>query len=267
MKRRNKWNRVAAFLAALILMTLSVCQAVFAGESAGIDPEKLVQLDIDLEASDRIVTVSLYPVGTWDGSTGKYVLTGSFAGSGASLDVRDEAAMRASADQLKAFAGQNGISAAASRTTEQGKTTFENLPHGLYLVCQNRGSSDNATMTSFLVTLPILDAETHQWNYRVDSRPKSEKDSTDRPGGGDGGSSGGGSGPSGGGTTTGGPGVVSTVDPLVIPEEQVPLANLPIFEMLPKTGDTTNLMLWAALMSGSALALAVLFAVGKRMEK
>lgn len=259
---------MAAFLAALMLMTLSVCQSVFAEETAGIDPEKLAQLDIDLEAADRTVTVSVYPVGIWDGSTGKYVLTDAFAGSGASLDVLDESAMRTSADQLKAYANQNGIQPQATAATAQGKTTFENLPQRLYLVCQNKGTSDNATMTSFLVTLPGLDPETHAWNYHVTSAPKSVKDTT-KPGGnnsGNSGSSGGDSGPSGGGSTTGGPGVVATVDPLVIQEEPVPLAS-PILELLPKTGDTTNLMFWAVLMSVSSLALLVLMAVGRRMDQ
>ena len=50
MKRMKKKNKMAAFLAAVILMTMSVCQGAFAGETAGIDPVRLVTLTTELEA-------------------------------------------------------------------------------------------------------------------------------------------------------------------------------------------------------------------------
>lgn len=84
-----------------------------------------------------------------------------------------------------------------------------------------------------------------------------------------GGGGGGGSRPT-GGSTSGGPGVIS--DSLVpLDGADVPLAGImdnpvPLFGMLPKTGDTTNLMLWAMLMAVSAFGLAGLMIVKKRMS-
>ena len=53
MKRMKKKNKMAAFLAAVILMTMSVCQGAFAGETAGIDTARPVSLTIDLEAESK----------------------------------------------------------------------------------------------------------------------------------------------------------------------------------------------------------------------
>ena len=53
MKRMKKKNKMAAFLAAVILMTMSVCQGAFAGETAGIDTARQVSLTIDLEAESK----------------------------------------------------------------------------------------------------------------------------------------------------------------------------------------------------------------------
>ena len=58
MKRMKKKNKMAAFLAAVILMTMSVCQGAFAGETAGIDTARPVSLTIDLEAESKKATIS-----------------------------------------------------------------------------------------------------------------------------------------------------------------------------------------------------------------
>ena len=60
MKRMKKKNKMAAFLAAVILMTMSVCQGAFAGETAGIDTARPVSLTIDLEAESKKATISIY---------------------------------------------------------------------------------------------------------------------------------------------------------------------------------------------------------------
>lgn len=90
------------------------------------------------------------------------------------------------------------------------------------------------------------------------------------------GGNGGGGGRGNGGSSSGGPGVVA--DPLTeIDPGDVPLSDgvgelVPILEniiplsALPKTGDTTNLMLWLTLMLISAGGLAGLAVVKKRMD-
>lgn len=90
MKRMKKKNKMAAFLAAVILMTMSVCQGAFAGETAGIDTARPVSLTIDLEAESKKATISIYKVGEWNGAEGAYALSQEFTGSGA--DIGDHTA-------------------------------------------------------------------------------------------------------------------------------------------------------------------------------
>ena len=245
---------MAAFLTALLLTALCLCQAVFAADTAGIDPTRQASLHIDLKevgttTTDKTAVIAVYHVGEWDGTKGQYTLTERFAGSGADitgLETADD--VRNASRILDAYAASRNLAETAKQTTSNGEATFTGLSTGLYLVCQRRGDSDNVTVSPFLTTLPVLDEETDTWNYTVNCYPKSQADTPDTPdnpgSGGGGGSNGGGGGgrtdltdpetttiinegsvPQGG--LEGGEGE----DPILIEEEGVPLFALP------KTGD------------------------------
>lgn len=187
MKRKNKRNRMSAFLAAMILMIFCFCQAASAAEDtkgeagAGLDPGKLVTLTIDLEAQDHCATIFLYRVGEWDGSAGAYVLTNEFAGSGADLTDRTAAGMQKASQILEKYAQEHGMTAVGSQATAGGIARFMELSHGLYLICQVRGTADNVTITPFLTTLPVLDEVTHTWDYDVKAFTKHEPDEPTKP--------------------------------------------------------------------------------------
>ena len=252
---------MAAFLTALLLTALCLCQAVFAADTAGIDPTRQASLHIDLKevgvtSTDKVASIAIYKAGEWDGAKGQYTLTEPFAGSGAdiaSLETAEDVLTASRA--LDAYASEKNLPEAGKQTTSNGEATFTGLSTGLYLVCQRRGDSDNVTVSPFLTTLPVLDEETDTWNYTVNCYPKSQADTPDtpdNPGGGGGGGSTGGGGSSGGdggrnqtdltnsGTTTvidegavpqGGLDGGAGEDPILIEEEGVPLFALP------KTGD------------------------------
>ena len=244
---------MAAFLTALLLTALCLCQAVFAADTAGIDPTRQASLHIDLKevgttTTDKTAVIAVYHVGEWDGTKGQYTLTERFAGSGADitgLETADD--VRNASRILDAYAASRNLAETAKQTTSNGEATFTGLSTGLYLVCQRRGDSDNVTVSPFLTTLPVLDEETDTWNYTVNCYPKSQADTPDtpdNPGGGGGGSTGGGGG---GRTDLTDPGTTTIInegsvpqggleggegeDPILIEEEGVPLFALP------KTGD------------------------------
>ncbi len=262
MKKNRKKRKMAAFLTALLLTALCLCQAVFAADTAGIDPTRQASLHIDLKevgvtSTDKTASIAIYKAGEWDGAKGQYTLTEPFAGSGAdiaSLETAEDVLTASRA--LDAYASEKNLPEAGKQTTSNGEATFTGLSTGLYLVCQRRGDSDNVTVSPFLTTLPVLDEETDTWNYTVNCYPKSQADTPDTPdnpgGGGGGGGSTGGGGSSGGdggrsqtdltnsGTTTvidegavpqGGLDGGAGEDPILIEEEGVPLFALP------KTGD------------------------------
>ncbi len=181
MKRKNKRNRMWSFLAAMILMFLCFCQSAFAGEPAGIDPDHKVTLTIDLEAQSKCATITLYRVGKWDGSIGEYVLTEEFSGSGAKLHDLTVSSMLQASKILDEYARKQASPVIAHQTTTLGKTQFSDLTSGLYLICQRREASDNVTIRPYLTTLPVMNEETHNWDYDVKAYPKNESDQPDTP--------------------------------------------------------------------------------------
>ena len=254
MKTKHKKRKMAAFLTAVLLTALCLCQAVFAADTAGIDPTRQASLHIDLKevgttTTDKTAVIAVYHVGEWDGTKGQYTLTERFAGSGADIDSLETADdVRNASRILDAYAASRNLAETAKQTTSNGEATFTDLSTGLYLVCQRRGDSDNVTVSPFLTTLPVLDEETDTWNYTVNCYPKSQADTPDTPdnpgSGGGGGSNGGGGG---GRTDLTDPGTTTIInegsvpqggldggegeDPILIEEEGVPLFALP------KTGD------------------------------
>ena len=272
MKRNRKMKKMAAFLTALLLTALCLCQAVFAADTAGIDLTRQASLQIDLKevgvsTTDKTATIAVYKAGEWDGTKGQYKLTSLFAGSGADITKLDTgAAVAAASKTLDEYAVAQNLTEAGKQTTSNGEASFSGLSTGLYLVCQRKGESDNVTVSPFLTTLPVLDEETDSWNYTVKCYPKSQADTPSNPGddnqgGGGGGTTGGG----GGGRTQRDPGTTTMIGddpapqagltsgdgeiPIEIEEEGVPLFALP------KTGDDSATY-------GMLISVMVLAAVG-----
>ena len=268
MKRMKKKNKMAAFLAAVILMTMSVCQGAFAGETAGIDTARPVSLTIDLEAESKKATISIYEVGEWDGAEGAYALSQEFTGSGADIGDHTATGALSAAQTLEQFIKNNQIGALSTQATATGKIQFTGLSSGLYLVCQFKASGDNVTVSPYLTTLPVLNEETNTWVYDVRSLPKYEADST-----GGGGHSGGG----GGGSSTTGRHAAQTNESVDVPDNDVPKAENPIVKaiedvlvplgILPKTGDnSTSIEIMSGITVMSAALLVLLIAKRRRKD-
>lgn len=270
MKRMKKKNKMAAFLAAVILMTMSVCQGAFAGETAGIDTARPVSLTIDLEAESKKATISIYKVGEWNGAEGAYALSQEFTGSGADIGDHTATGVLSAAQTLEQFIKNNQIGALSTQATASGKIQFTGLSSGLYLVCQFKASGDNVTVSPYLTTLPVLNKETNTWVYDVRSLPKYEADST-----GGGGHSGGGGG--GGGSSTTGRHAAQTNESVDVPDNDVPKAENPIVKaiedvlvplgILPKTGDnSTSIEIMSGITVMSAALLVLLIAKRRRKD-
>lgn len=266
MKRMKKRSKMAAFLAAVIVTTMSLCQGAFAGESANIDTNRPVSLTVDLEAENKNATISIYQVGQWDGAAGAYTLSQTFAGSGANVTDYTANGVLTASKTLVQFISDNQISALGTQSTQSGKLQFSGLSTGLYLVCQSRTSTDNVTVSPYLTTLPVYNEETHGWEYDVKSLPKYEADSTNNNGGGGSGGGGGGGSSSSGRINTNGSTTVT------VPDSDVPLADAenPVIKaiedvlvplgLLPKTGDNSTsiqIMLGVTVMSAALLVLLV----------
>lgn len=275
---KEKRSKMAAFLAAVLAAALCLCQAAFAAESAGIDPERDTTLSIDLEGQDKKATMALYRIGQWDGSLGAYVLNDTFAGSGVDLaelmagDGMTTQEMEDACAALVAYAHENGIQALETKDTEGGKLQFAAVPNGFYLVAQ-AGDDSTFRVAPFFTTLPLL--EDGVWDYAVEAHPKNAAvpvvpptEPATQPGGSGGGRTRRTSDVS-GGTTIGEAGV-----PLdTIEDDPTPLGQIldtiedaltPLAGLLPKTGDRSIAYLPLFLAFVASGAGIVLFAAKRK---
>ena len=197
MKRKTKLNRMAAFLAAMLLTVFSLCQAAFAAdtnvtvsEDANIDMDRPMSLNITIVrntgnttevATDKVVTLRLYQVGEWDSSQSKYVMTEAFANSGVVLDLDKAGDIQEETEALKKYATDKNITPLTEGRTKDGKYSFTDLSMGLYMVWtpneeEVKSFGDNAQMFSFLVTLPLWiddeEANISGWVYDVNTSSK-----------------------------------------------------------------------------------------------
>ena len=260
---------MAAFLAAVILMTMSVCQGAFAGETAGIDTARPVSLTIDLEAESKKATISIYKVGEWNGAEGAYALSQEFTGSGADIGDHTATGVLSAAQTLEQFIKIIRSERCLHRQLLPEDPVYRTFIR-LYLVCQFKASGDNVTVSPYLTTLPVLNEETNTWVYDVRSLPKYEADST-----GGGGHSGGGGG--GGGSSTTGRHAAQTNESVDVPDNDVPKAENPIVKaiedvlvplgILPKTGDnSTSIEIMSGITVMSAALLVLLIAKRRRKD-
>lgn len=65
---------------------------------------------------------------------------------------------------------------AQKKTDPDGKASFANLPHGLYLVVQKDPSDRYLSFDPFLVSLPAYDKVTERYVYNVSALPKVQKE-------------------------------------------------------------------------------------------
>lgn len=65
---------------------------------------------------------------------------------------------------------------AQAKTDADGKASFANLPHGLYLVVQKDPSDRYLSFAPFLVSLPYYHKETERYVYDVSALPKVQKE-------------------------------------------------------------------------------------------
>lgn len=65
---------------------------------------------------------------------------------------------------------------AQAQTDANGKVSFTNLPHGLYLVVQQKASDRYLSFAPFLVSLPAYNSETESYEYDVSASPKVQKE-------------------------------------------------------------------------------------------
>lgn len=157
LSQRTQLRRLVCVLATLSLLLCMAPRFAFAEErTSGYAIEASAQ---DGSAALSGVDISLYRVGELSPS-GSWKLTGSFADYPVDLNGLDASGWGAAAQTLAAYVSADAVPAlAAGATDARGLLRFEDLEHGLYLVCAGDLDYHDARyrFSPILTALPSVD--------------------------------------------------------------------------------------------------------------
>lgn len=131
-------------------------------------------------------SIAIYQVGYVDNEYGNYyfyytadVFAEQYqAASGDRIPDEVVTSAESSAESAERFAqaAEELDPDAQAKTDADGKASFVDLPHGLYLVVQKDPSDRYLSFAPFLVSLPAYDKETERYVYDVSALPKVQKE-------------------------------------------------------------------------------------------
>lgn len=165
----------------LLLTVLVLLQSVCVSASATAVPDLTVDgsIRVTMRAGGKVIpggSMTCYRVGDVrmrNGSLG-FVLSGSFAAAGVSLDDLDSPVL---ASRLAAYAARRGITGTTKTIGRDGTVVFRDLKPGLYLIVQREAAPGYYAAAPFLVTLPMQ--VNGSYRYDVDASPKAEAGTKD----------------------------------------------------------------------------------------
>lgn len=126
-------------------------------------------------------SIAIYQVGYEDSENGNYhfYYTDAFAEhdpAASRNQIPDEVVTSTKSAERFAQAAEKLDPDAQAKTDADGKASFADLPHGLYLVVQKDPSDRYLPFDPFLVSLPTYDKETERYEYDVSALPKVQKE-------------------------------------------------------------------------------------------
>ena len=174
MNRASKKSiKPAAVLIAVLMLFASLPFTAYA--AASIDAGKSGSLTIKLAYGGTLLSdgvFELYKVADIsDYSAPRYKLTGAYSASGVDLNkLKNTADMTAAASALTGSISR--ATPEATLTTVNGYASKQGLALGVYLVRQTSSPADYTTSSPFLVFLPMMNAESGEWEYDYTAAPK-----------------------------------------------------------------------------------------------
>ncbi len=178
-----------------VLMTLFICgqtSAVFAFEAVyePLRPDVKGRLTVTIKCindNDAEVYVEGIPIEIcqvadlgFDGRKAEYILTDDFKDVNVQFGSLTASASRKAADKLSKEKQKKGIEGVVDSTNLEGKSVFDNLDQGMYLVEQKESvqpegiavadSVKDTQMEPFIISVP--EGQTGEWQYAVDAEPK-----------------------------------------------------------------------------------------------
>lgn len=180
----NKRERRIGFVVSLMLiccLALGTGITVFAADSSTVDRSRLGTVSVSLKDADwssvKDDALIIYQVAelVLDEENPAYHYTEDFSSCNEALNVEDQSL----AGKLVTYAADHGINGTSGSVNENGEVVVGELPLGIYLVVQSTVSEQYYTFNPFLVTIPY--DKDGEWIYEVDSEPKVEITTPDKP--------------------------------------------------------------------------------------
>lgn len=165
-------------MALLIAMPASICAA--AADEPDLNEKGVIGIVLESEDDKRPVEnadVTLYRVADAEFVDGKirYSCVGSFADYAKTLD---DIKSLDTAKKLFQFALDHRISGETKYTDDTGRTQFDGLTAGVYLISETKGNGSYERFLPFLAVLPY--DNDGKWEYNLIAKPKFKESSGDR---------------------------------------------------------------------------------------
>lgn len=169
-----------AILALMLIVTLLfACSVTALAAETTVDLNRLGSVKITLcstsgeHAPVPRGTFTLYQVANIGSENYNlaYSFTSEFADSGALLDDLNAEGL---ANHLASYAIENQLTGTTKTAGNDGSVLFDSLPVGLYLVVQQGSVYGYYSMSPFLVSVPMTNAEGNGWIYDIDTAPKAQ---------------------------------------------------------------------------------------------
>lgn len=198
MKFHGAVRFAAALLTSFVLIITGAIEVMAADNSSNIDINKKCSISLTLkDDSERKVPgvqLAIYKVASISKSYSglKFEYTHDFESCGLDIDINNtndfDDNLNNYAVHFDCFIAKKSIQPAATALTdESGRVFFNNLPTGLYIIRQTNEVDGYYNISSFLVTLPMLETDSDKgksWKYDVDASPKVQikaKEDIDKP--------------------------------------------------------------------------------------
>lgn len=176
----KKHNRILLSFLLMIGLLIAMPAGVYAADEPDLNEKGVIGIVLESEEDKRPVAeadVTLYRVADAELVDGKlrYSCVGDFAGYAKTLD---DIKSLESAQKLFQYALDHRISGQTKYTDGTGRTQFDGLSAGVYLISETKGNGSYERFLPFLAVLPY--DNDGKWEYNLIAKPKFKEQGGDK---------------------------------------------------------------------------------------
>lgn len=164
------WKRKGILILVLCVM---LCVSAFAQDTIQMDA--VGSISLTLNVNDKPVPggeVTLYHVGDIDAADDAYTIHYSEDFTGCTVSLTGDLLSEQLAHNIWEYALENDIDGIDATVDPQGKVVFDDLPVGLYLLCQTEEQARDGylPMNPFLISVPFMTEDGYVYDVVADPK-------------------------------------------------------------------------------------------------